>query len=412
VTPNVDLVTAIFAFAPKRLRRAADILNEPHEKPSVRVMRAGIASSLALSLGVATAACSSPGAASATEHPSDGGGNSDVGSAGPFDAGDDSDAAAEAGPTVCNLPSSFRWTTGGPIITAIPDATHPIVSVKDPSVVFFNGQWHVYATTADTQGDWSLVYITFSDWSQAASAPQYYMNQNPYFVGYHAAPQLFFFAPQGKWYLIFQSGQPQFSTNSDPGKPQAWTPPRDFFAGTPVATWLDFWVICDDANCYLFFSGDDGNFYRSQTTIQNFPNGMNDPVIVMSDPNKYNLFEGSATYRIKGANKYLTLIEAQGADGHRFYRSFVADRLDGDWTPLADRETGPFAGLSNVTFSPRSSAWTLDISHGEMIRDGYDQTLTVDPCSLRFLYQGVDPSMTNVAYSQLPWQLGLLDAGP
>lgn len=77
------------------------------------------------------------------------------------------------------------------------------------------------------------------------------------------------------------------------------------------------------------------------------------------------------------------------------------------WNPLATPDTNPFAGTANVTFP--SGRWTNDISHGELIRTGYDQTLEIDPCHLQFLYQGLDPNSDDGRpYSQLPWQLGLL----
>jgi hypothetical protein len=63
------------------------------------------------------------------------------------------------------------------------------------------------------------------------------------------------------------------------------------------------------------------------------------------------------------------------------------------------RHLGPFE--DGVT------SWTRDTSHGELIRDGYDETLTIDPDDLQLLYQGRDPAI-NRRYDQLPYRLGLL----
>jgi hypothetical protein len=311
------------------------------------------------------------------------------------------------------LPGPFSWSSTGPLISAQPDATHPIIAVKDPSVVFFNNLWNVYATTSDGT-NWSMEYINFPTWDQAASAVPYYMDQNPGFTGYNDAPEVFFFTPQNQWYLIFQSPQPQYSTAADPTQPATWTTPQNFFTSQPanVPNWIDFWVICDSANCYLFFSGDDGNFWRSQTTIQNFPNGFGTPVLVMQAANKFDLFEASCTYYLKGLNQYLTIIEALGgSNGNRYFRAFVTDQLNSDdWTPIPTATTfaQPFAGINNVTFASGVTPWTSDISHGEMIRVGYDETLTIDPTNLQFLYQGDSPQSPPPTYIDIPWQLGLL----
>jgi hypothetical protein len=97
-----------------------------------------------------------------------------------------------------------------------------------------------------------------------------------------------------------------------PMPPSTWSPLRYFFdtksEGAPDV-WIDYWVICDAATCYLFCSGDDGRFYRSQTSIQDSPAGMSDLVIVVED-SQHDLFEGSSTYKLKGEDRYLTLVEA------------------------------------------------------------------------------------------------------
>ncbi len=311
------------------------------------------------------------------------------------------------------LPGPFAWSSTGPLISEISDATHSLVSVKDPTVVYYANRWHVYATTADSAGNWSMEYVNFTDWSQAAAAQPYYIDANPGLRGYHCAPEVFYFTPQSKWYLIYQSQQPQYSTADDLSQPGTWTAPQNFFAAKPatVNDWIDYWMICDSTNCYMFFSGDDGRWYRSQTSVANFPNGFSEPLVIMEAANRADLFEASNVYYLKGLNQYLAIIECMGGtSGQRYFRAFISDRLDGDWTPLASANSWatPFAGINNVSFDSGVSAWTTDISHGEMLRDGYDQTLTIDPANLQFLYQGVNPAARGQDYAKLPWQLGII----
>lgn len=317
--------------------------------------------------------------------------------------------AAPATTPPAAIATPLRWTSSGALISPVSDPSHKIVSVKDPTVVRHGDKWHVYATTANERGHWSMVYLSFKDWPDAATAKPYYMDANPNLRGYHCAPQVFFFRPHKKWYLIYQSQHPQYSTTDDISKPETWSKPQDFFVGKPASApklWIDYWVICDDTHAYLFFTGDDGNFYRSRTKIGDFPRGMSDPEIAIAETRNL-LFEASMTYRIKGTRTYLTLIEAMGPD--RYYRAFTADRLDGKWTPLpgADSYRKPFAGIHNVTFEPGVSPWTKDISHGELLRDGCDETMTIDPANLQLLYQGRDPSI-RAEYGRLPYRLGLL----
>lgn len=316
-------------------------------------------------------------------------------------------------PPDSSLPSTFRWSSSGVLAGPKSDANHDIVAIKDYTVVRHDNQWQVYATTASRSGGWNLVHFAFPDWPQAANAQHTFLDTSSGVgTGYRAAPHLFYFAPQNLWYLVYQTGLPSYSVSSNPGDPRSWSTPRNFMSQMPDIVednignghWLDFWVICDSTDCYLFSSDDNGHIYRSQTSMANFPNGFGDTQIALRDtPN--NLFEGSAVYRVGNTDEYLLLQEAIGSDGRRWYRSFTSDRIDGQWTPLAATESNPFARSNNVTFP--TGAWTRDISHGELIRSGNDQTLTIAPCRLRFLYQGMDPSAGG-EYSQLPWRMGLL----
>ncbi len=308
------------------------------------------------------------------------------------------------------LTTPLKWISSGILIKPVSDGSHEIVSVKDPTVVHYNGLWHIYATVYSVSANtWSMVYLNFKDWDDAPKAKLTYIDVNPDLKGYHCAPHLFYFRPHKKWYLVFQSQQPQYCTTDDISRPETWSAPKDFFAEKPEGAprlWIDYHVICDDTHAYLFFTGDNGRLYRSRTRLEDFPNGMSNPEIAIED-SRENLFEGSITYKIKDSGLYLTLIEALSPARH--YRAWIADRLDGEWRPLpgADTWETPFAGINNVTFDDGAEPWTRDISHGEAIRDGYDETMTIDINNLRFLYQGRDPQ-SGGSYNLLPYQLGLL----
>lgn len=323
-------------------------------------------------------------------------------------------ATAETDAQAQALPSTYQWESSGPLIGPKPDATHNVVSAKDPTVVRdANGKWHVFFTVANTAGNWSLAYTGFDDWSQASSAPHTFLDTNPNIGSrYAAAPHVFYFEPDGLWYLVYQTGLPSYSTTSNINDPQSWSAPRNFQNEMPQIVrdnignghWLDYFVICDDNTCHLYSADDNGHVYRAETSVANFPGGFTNTQIVLQDT-KNNLFEGGAVYRLDDTDDYLLIWESIGSDGARYYRSYTTTGLGGQWTPQATSQNAPFAGAVNTTFP--GGRWTTDISHGELLRSGYDQTMTIDTSNLQLLYQGRDPN-SGGDYSQLPYRLGLL----
>jgi hypothetical protein len=143
--------------------------------------------------------------------------------------------------------------------------------------------------------------------------------------------------------------------------------------------------------------------WRAETLLSAFPKGWSTPVVALTA----DILEASHTYRLRGLDKYLTLVEAQNGHGWRYYKAYAADRLDGPWQPLAADKDNAFASMRNVV--PGSDRWTDVVSHGELLRCGRDERLEVDPERLQLLFQGVlDRDRQGKVYGEIPWRLGLL----
>lgn len=93
----------------------------------------------------------------------------------------------------------FQWEASAPLLAAAP-ATDRSCAIKDPSVVFWNNRWHLFATIKQERAT-IMEQLSFARWSEADAAPRHVINL---VTNYHCAPQVFFFRPQQKWYLIYQ----------------------------------------------------------------------------------------------------------------------------------------------------------------------------------------------------------------
>ncbi len=311
----------------------------------------------------------------------------------------------------------FRWQVGPPLLSVhsarLPNSPdHPWIAVKDPSIVRYGGQWHLFCTLRkNKQGDGRIRigHLSFLRWEDADGADWSVLKLTP---GYHGAPQIFWFAPQRKWYLVYQAEDqtrglkygPCYSTNDDITKPHKWTLPEPLYVvpeGRKAG--LDFWVICDDAKAHLFFTTLDGRMWRAETVLAKFPDiGWSIPRVVL----QADIFEASHTYRLAGQSRFLTVVEAQ-ANRRRYFKVFLADSLEGEWKPLAATRSKPLVSPANVVNQQES--WATSYSHGEFIRSGYDQQLEIDPDNLQLLFQGAsDDEYRRRSYGQVPWRLGLL----
>jgi hypothetical protein len=353
----------------------------------------------------------------------------------------------------------FRWKSSGVIQSPVERTNDPCYSVKDPSIVRFDGRWHLFTTIRSIKSTHQIEYCSFVDWPEANTVKRHVLrgslarptnpltnaqpargravqipvsevrtiveglgdqtvvkpNSGTFFEtkGYFCAPQVFWFEPHAKWYMIYQANdkarkvalQPVFSTSTNIADGTRWTWPTFLYPSHPtnVESWIDFWVICDDTRAHLFFTSNNGKLWRAETKLADFPFGWSRPQVVL----RGDIFEASCTYRLKGRNQFLTLIEAIGEKGRRYYKAYLADQLDGEWKPLAATAEKPFASARNVEFD--GAVWSDSISHGELLRSGIDQRMEVDPDNLVFLYQGVsDARRAGKPYGQIPWQLGLL----
>ncbi len=307
-----------------------------------------------------------------------------------------------------HVPAAWEYTA--PLITPERRATEVSVAQKDPTLVWHEGRWHVFMTVKLPQRT-VIEYCAFERWEDADRAPRTILGVSG--SRYFCAPQVFYFSPHRKWYLVYQMGVAgakkmwiAYSTTTDLADPKSWTPAQPILDGGEndprIEGGLDFWIICDDRRAYLFFTTNNGKLWRMWTRLEEFPRGFDHCEVALHAA----IFEASHTYRLKGRDQYLTIIEE---NGRRYYKAYLADRLDGAWTPLADTAEQPFAGSRNIRPARGIEPWTDNVSHGELIRDGVDQTMTIDPDDLRLVFQGMlERDKAGRKYGQFPWRIGIL----
>jgi endo-1,4-beta-xylanase len=224
-----------------------------------------------------------------------------------------------------------KWTVSGPILTKGPEGSFDDVSVKDPSIVFYNGKYHVFYTSIagkkspDQTGGYSIGvgYVSATSLEGLNSAKRY--NLYEIIDGQVIAPQVFYFEPHGLWYIIAQTPvkakpdlAPVYLTNPDIDNVHGWSKPKTIKTRkSNNGFWIDFWVICDEAKAHLFYTDHEGSLFRFECPIDKFPDGFADEkeetVLTERGENelgRWRLHEGSHIYYVKKAGKYVALLEA------------------------------------------------------------------------------------------------------
>jgi len=295
------------------------------------------------------------------------------------------------------------WAASPPVFLPGPEGTFDEVAVKDPSIVFYEGRWRLFYTACG-KGKYSLGYVSAEDLEGLESAPRARLERcrgrgDPY----AAAPQVFYFAPQEMWYLVFQTRdsnyQPVFSTSDTIEDPASWTAPQNLVEKTEPEKWIDFWVVCDEKSAYLFYTRAHRDIYVMTTSIEDFPKGFGDVRKVFS-----HVHEAVHVYKVKNEDEYHLFFETETPEGLRRFGLATASRPLGPWT----LKTDDFATGERLRYEEGAERWTDEVSHGEMIRSGYDQGLEYDPERPRFLIQGIKASEHRGPYPDLSWKLGVL----
>lgn len=303
---------------------------------------------------------------------------------------------------ICIGAQGASWRVETPVLSPGEMGAFDEKAVKDPSVVFFGGRWHVFYT-ARGNGEYTTGYVSAATLDDLNAAPRHELKQiRGRNSRYACAPQVFFFEPQGLWYLICQTRdanyQPVYSTTKTIDQPDSWSPPQALLQKNEDAKWIDFWIICDEDTGYLFYTRDHREVVVRTTSLDAFPRGWSEGQVVFDG-----VYEAVHVYKVQGRDEYHMIYELNER-GVRSFGLTRADHLTGPW----EKVTNTYATGPRLSYEKDVARWTDLVSHGEMLRSGYDQRLEYDISCPVMLIQGRGGNTAGMPYPDLVWSLGLI----
>jgi len=336
-----------------------------------------------------------------------------------------------------------KWIVSKPILQAGPAGSIDDVSVKDPSIVYYSGKYHLFYTSKASRAAAKnfrfisnnrsgTVYVAAETLEGLKHAKRYDLGAICQYV--IVAPQVFYFEPHKKWYLVAQTpvdGMPDlmpfYMTNDNIGDVRGWSKPAEIkTCKSHNGFWIDFWVICDAVKAHLFYTDHAGGVFRMECPIGEFPEGFasqrEETVLAERGENeigRWRLHEASHVYYVKQANEYLMLVE--GVYRHptrrnywdsrtRFMFAYVADKLEGPWRRVEDNPNDFAGDPAHLYYDHGIKCPYGQVSHFELIRSGYDQRLEIQDYRLTLLFQAFDATGMgpDYDYNDLPWELAIM----
>ena len=303
--------------------------------------------------------------------------------------------------TAYSQKTEYSWEIDKPILSKGKPGSFDETAVKDPSVVFYNNRWHIFYT-AGGLGEYTTGYVSAKKLEKLNDVRRYELKQIRGKERYGCAPQVFYYEPQKLWYLIFQNRdsnyQPMYSSTKTIDKPESWSEPKPLLEKDEKTKWIDFWIIGDEKQMYLFYTRAHKGVMGRTCSFDDFPNNWEKPQKVFD-----NVHEAVHIYKDLDTEKYHMIYEIN-TNNIRSFGLAAANDLLGDWEKITDLYATP----DNIYFPKKVQAWTEMVSHGEIIRNGYNQKMEYNSKNCSWIIQGLLNKHLHLEYTKLPWSLGVM----